>query len=373
MNQKLKISSTLIIICLLAGKLAYGQFHTMKIPQASNYVTETQRLAVTDITLTYHSPATRGRDVWNNPNVIPQNGTPIPWRAGANMNTTITFSTDVSINGNPLKSGTYGLHIVPRGDTYEILFAHASNQWGSYYLDLDKDVTLTVNVMSDSISFSEKLDYEFVNWQENKVTIGLEWGHKRIPFEVSVDLNQTVIASFREELRGINTYRWQAWNDAARWCLQHDTNLPEALEWAERSIEGGYNGFAANKNASNLQTKAELLLKLNRQEALKETIEEAINLGMDEQQTNYFSIFLLRGEMYQEAVDFLDVALKQYDEAWYLHLNRSIAYYFLGNKKTALKMIAKTKTLSPASFSQRLDQIEDEIRSDSYQLPGSRS
>jgi hypothetical protein len=31
-----------------------------------------------------------------------------PWRAGANENTTIEFSTDVKIEGQPLPAGKYG-------------------------------------------------------------------------------------------------------------------------------------------------------------------------------------------------------------------------------------------------------------------------
>lgn len=370
MNQKLTTQTGLLFSLMLCAHLAIAQFHTLSIPQVSNYVKETQRLGITDITITYHSPATRGRDVWNDPNVIPQEGQPIAWRAGANMNTTITFSTDVTVEGQPLTAGTYGFHIIPRGDQYELLFAHAAQQWGSYYLDVENDVSLKVMVESDSAPFSEKLDFEFSEWEEDKVTLALEWGDRRIPFEVAVNLNETVVASFRDELRGLNTYRWEAWNDAARWCLNHDTNLEEALEWADRSINGGYNGFAANKNANNLQTKAEILIKLDRQQALNETIQEAMNMYMDENQTNYFSIFLLRSKKYQEALDLLDKAMDNHADVWYLQLNRSIGNYFIGNKKTALKLLAQTKKIAPAFFSQRLEEIENEIETDSYQLPG---
>jgi tetratricopeptide (TPR) repeat protein len=370
MNQKLNIAKGLTIICLIIGNQLFAQFHTLNIPQASNYVQETQRLGITDITITYHSPATRGRDVWNNPGIIPQNGDPIAWRAGANMNTTIAFSTDVIIEGEPLEAGTYGFHIIPRDGKYELLFAHASHQWGSYYLDTEADVSLKALVDADTVSFSEKLDYEFSEWQEGQVTISLEWGNRRIPFQVAVDLNETVVNSFRSELRGLNTYRWEAWNDAARWCLNHDTNLEEALSWADRSINGGYNGFASNKNANNLQTKAELLAKLDRQQELDLTIQEAIELNMDEFQTNYFSIFLLRSEKYQQAQSMLVSALKRHEDVWFLYLNKGLSDYFLGNKKSALKMVAETKKRAPENFMARLTEIEEEIKTDSYQLPG---
>ena len=106
------------------------------------------------------------------------------------------------------------------------------------------------------------------------LVIGLEWEKRRIPFKVEVDLNTTTVESFRSELRGINTYHWQAWNDAALWCLNHNTNLEEALQWANRSINGGYGGFAADKNVTNISTKIRLLKKLDKPEELQNTIND---------------------------------------------------------------------------------------------------
>ncbi|HAA16955.1 MAG TPA: hypothetical protein DCE41_36680, partial [Cytophagales bacterium] len=75
-----------LALSLLAAP-AKSQFHSLTIPQASQPVSETQRVGVTDITLQYSSPRVRGRDV--GATEIPQNGNPIAWRAGANMATTI--------------------------------------------------------------------------------------------------------------------------------------------------------------------------------------------------------------------------------------------------------------------------------------------
>ena len=85
------------------------------------------------------------------------------------------------------------MHIIPRNDTYTLLFAHNYNLWGSYYLDMDKDITIEVTVNPESCALSEQLDFEFLNRTDNSLVIGLEWGKKRIPFKVEVDLNKTVV------------------------------------------------------------------------------------------------------------------------------------------------------------------------------------
>ncbi|WP_216359376.1 DUF2911 domain-containing protein [Sediminicola luteus] len=338
-------------------------------PKRSPRVTETHTLGITKITLDYGSPALRGRDVWND-GTVPQKGEPYAWRAGADMNTTLSFDTDVTIEGQPLKAGTYGFHIIPDNDTYTLLFAHNNNQWGSYYLDVDQDVSLKVTVDPESCSGSEQLDFEFLNRTENTVTIGLEWGEKRIPFTVGVDLDQTVVTHLRQELRGINTYHWQAWDDAAKWCLEHDTNLEEALSWAERSIAGGYYGFAANKNPNNMLTKVRLLQKLNKKTEMDASLAELAQLPMTDSQANETTVFLLRQSFYDTAFVVANTALQQNPESWFLNLNRGLCHYFIGSKKKALKDLDKAAASVPDGFAKRMGEIRNEVASGTYKLPG---
>ncbi|MGG5486513.1 DUF2911 domain-containing protein [Gaetbulibacter sp. PBL-D1] len=362
------VFSAITLLCTIS---LYAQFHTLSIPQTSPKIQESQMLGVTKITIDYSSPALKGRDVWNNSGIIPQQGNPIPWRAGANMATVIEFSTDVKIEGKLLKSGKYGFHIIPKGDTYDLLFAHNYDQWGSYYLDVENDVSLRVSVSSESCAKSEQLDYEFLNRTESSLVVGLEWGEKRIPFTVEVDLNTTVVESFRSELRGINTYHWQSWNDAASWCLEHNTNLEEALQWVNRSINGGYGGFAADKNLTNISTKIRLLTKLNKTEEAKTTIAEAKQLNATVYEANGFSRFLLQNGFYQDALEYCNISLKSNPDTWFLELNRGLSQYFLNNKKAALKDVRKALKTTPEQFQSRLKEIIIEIENNTYKLPRS--
>ncbi len=364
-----KVVFPILVLLSQIGLAQNNPFHSLNFPSQSPQVIEMQKLGVTEIEINYHSPALNERDVWNDPNVIPQNGDPIAWRAGANMNTTISFSTDVMINDQPLPAGKYGFHVIPKGDTFTLLFAHNNDQWGSYYLDLEKDISLTVDIRAEVCPKTEQLDYEFLNRTENSVMIGLEWDEQRLPFTISVDLNKTVVESFRNELRGLNTYRWEAWNDAANWCLQHDTNLEEALEWANRSINGGFNGFAADKNLANLETKVRLLQKLNKTEELKETVTEALTMQAPAYDLNGFSIFLLRNRLYDEALSMTDHALKLHPDTWFLQLNHAIAQFFAKKKsrKTTL-LLENALNNAPDGYKPRVKEISEEIEKGTFTL-----
>ncbi len=357
---------TLVNLCM--ANMTNAQFHTLKLPRPSVKVLETQELGVTDIAIDYSSPAVRGRDVWNT--IVNGSDPNLAWRAGANMNTRISFSTDVTINGQSLKAGSYGIHVEVQDNVYTLLLADQDNLWGSYYLDREKHLALKVPVESEACAFSEQLDYEFVDRTDSTVVVALEWADKRIPFTVGVDLNETVVSSLRYELLGINTYRWEAWNDAAQWCLNHNTNLKEALVWADRSINGGYNGFAANKNVTNMTTKVQLLSKLNRDEEFNNALAELTSMEMSPIEANSLTGFLLRNGKADFALAALDTLLTKFEDVWYLKLNRAIANYFEGNSRQSLDELQVVKTLAPEGFQQRLGEIISEVTRGTYKIPG---
>lgn len=88
----------------------------------------------------------------------------------------------------------------------------------------------------------EWLKYEFSNETENSATISLQWERLAIPFKLEVDYIKTQLESFRQELRTDRGFFWLSWNQAANWCLQRNTNLEEALLWADSATSAGFGG-----------------------------------------------------------------------------------------------------------------------------------
>ncbi|HAA17126.1 MAG TPA: hypothetical protein DCE41_37600, partial [Cytophagales bacterium] len=283
--------------------------------------------------------------------------------------TTIEFSTDVQVEGKALPAGRYGFHLIPTDNRYRLLFVQPADQWGSYYLDLEQDVVLEVTVQGTETEFSEKLDYEFDYAAEDALVIALEWADRRVPFRVSVDLEETVMASFRSELRGLNTYRWQAWNDAARWCLNHDTHLEEALTFANRSIEGGYNGFAANKNANNMGTKMELLVALERTEEALTLVNEFAYLEYSPYDAAQLIETLLRMQQVEKAAEFTQRAMKKHPNEWVLELRLGQTQYLQGNARRAVKTMQGVLDIVPLGFRSRLEEVIAQMEAGDYRLP----
>ena len=61
------------------------------------------------------------------------------WRAGANEATKFTVADDVLVNGQPLKAGSYSLHMIPGKDEWTVIFNRKADQWGSYGYDAKED------------------------------------------------------------------------------------------------------------------------------------------------------------------------------------------------------------------------------------------
>src|SRR5882724_4381433 len=137
----------------------------LNLPDVSQAAEVKQRIALTDITVKYHRPLVNGRKIWGG--LVPLGEV---WRAGANENTTIEFSDPVSVEGQPLAKGIYGLHMIPTADSWTVIFSKMSSAWGSFSYKQEEDA-LRVNVKPRPIEMDEALEYEFEELKPDSVTV----------------------------------------------------------------------------------------------------------------------------------------------------------------------------------------------------------
>ena len=151
-----------VLLTMVAGtQPARAQFKNgsqateLNLPRLSQRAQITQRVGLTDITIVYHAPLAGGRELFGK--TVPYGQV---WRAGANENTTISFTDDVSVEGHPLAAGTYGLHMIPNADQWTIIFSKNSTSWGSFSYD-EKEDALRVNVKPAAAENRDSLAYTF--------------------------------------------------------------------------------------------------------------------------------------------------------------------------------------------------------------------
>jgi tetratricopeptide (TPR) repeat protein len=221
------------LACLIVSLPFYlgAQTQLLTTPRASQQAKVSQRIGLTDVTVAYHRPAANGRDIWGQ--LVPQGQV---WRAGANENTIIKFSTDVKVEGRELAAGTYGLHMEVGEEQTSVIFSNNSTSWGSFSYNPAEDA-LRVTVKNGKAPHSyEYLTYEFIPKDAETGICALNWGDRQIAFSYAVDLENTVLVSLRNELRDRGGFSWQGYNEAANYCLQNNFNHQEAMAWATRSV-----------------------------------------------------------------------------------------------------------------------------------------
>src|SRR5256886_15582495 len=236
-------------------------------PDVSQAVEVKQRIALTDITWKYHRPLVNGRRIWGG--LVPYAKV---WRAGANENTTIEFSDPVSVEGQPLAKGIYGLHMIPNPDSWTVIFSKTNTAWGSYSYNQDEDA-LRVNVKPKPLAEQKAaLEFEFEDLKPDSTAVTLKWEELGVPFTVSIKDAEQTLQNIRAQLKGRGQFTWQALDEGAQFCLTRKINLDEALRWADASIQN-------EERFDNLSTKADILKARNRPDEAKATWSHAVEIA----------------------------------------------------------------------------------------------
>ncbi len=275
----------LISILIFNYLNGYSQIPLTTLPSGGNKkATVSEWVGLTNVSIEYSRPGVKGREgkIWGElvqPGFTDQgfgSSKAAPWRAGANENTTISFSKEVMIDGQKLSAGKYGFFIAYDSIICTLIFSRNSNSWGSYFYRPDEDM-LRIQIKPQHLDNSiEWMKFEFTNQTEDAATIALQWERLSISFKIQSNYINDQIASFRNELRTDRGFIWQSWNQAAQWCVQKNVNLNEALMWADSATSTNFGG---DKSFQAWTTKSQILHKLNRGLEAAELMKKILPLG----------------------------------------------------------------------------------------------
>lgn len=315
-----------IITSIAVMALAAAARGDLNLPDVSQLAVTKQRIGLTDIKITYHRPLVNGRKIWGG--LVPLGEV---WRAGANENTVIDVSDPITVEGQALPKGTYGLHMIPTADTWTVIFSKMATAWGSYTYNQAEDA-LRVTVKPRPIEMEEALEYEFENPQADSATLTLKWEKLAVPVKIAVT-PETTVANLRGQMRGRAQYEWQSCNQAAEFCLIHKIALEDALKWVNLSIQN-------EERFENLTTKADLFKAMNKPDDAKKTWEQAIAKTTPQQLYSY-ARRLQTEKRDAEAMDILKEVAKRYPDTAFAHLSnariKSAAGDFAGAAEDAKK------------------------------------
>ncbi len=336
-----------VVLALVFAFVAFAQA-PMPTPQASPEASVSQAVGISTVTVTYHRPGVKGRVIWGK--LVPYGAI---WRAGANENTTVTFSDPVKVEGKELPAGTYGLHMIPSEGDWTIVFSKNHTSWGDYFYNQSEDA-LRVTVKPQPAEMQEWMAFEFSDLTNTSAVLSLHWEKLRVPVAIAFDTDGIVLANARNSyLRGQAGFSWQSFNQAANYCLRRGINLDEALAWADKSI-------SMNENLTNLSTKAGLLDKQGKTAEAKAVRDRAAKVAVTEQDVNQLGYLYLNANMVNEAIDVFKKNVKAHPDSWNAHDSLAEGYLKAGDKKMALESFKKS--LGLVKDDENKQRIEGEIQ-----------
>jgi hypothetical protein len=323
-----------LLSCLLPlTSLGHAQTVMLDLPLQSQRAVVTQRIGITDITVNYHRPLVNGRQVWGK--LVPYGDV---WRAGANENTTITFTDPVTIEGQPLDKGTYGLHMIPTENQWTVIFSKMSTAWGSFSYKQDEDA-LRVTVKPQAAEFHDALTYDFDDVKPDSTVVTLRWEKVAVPFKVAVKVNDVLEASLHQQMRGLNQYYWESWDDVATYFLSTKTNLDEALKDEDQSIQ-------AEERYDNLMNKSRILVAMDRKDDAAAVLNKALEKA-SAQQLYFYGRQLQSEKKQEEAFALYRSNAKKFPDYWTSHVGLARVYSGQGDFDKAVKEMQAALTGVP--------------------------
>lgn len=334
--------------------IAFQLFHpvlsqvVVELPQASQRAGLRQRIGLTDIEVDYSRPAVHERKIWGN--VVPYGFTSptvdgkdqAPWKTGANMNTTVSFTHDVTIQGNRVNAGTYGFFVAMHEDgTATVVLSKTYQAYGHYFYKQEEDV-LRATVKTRTTTPTEWLTFSFDEVGAKHAVLSLKWETVEIPLKIEVDVFEIVKVSLIEQLKQPATFTWQGRVQAVRYLIDHKVHLDLALQWADEALNGSPGGelLTGERNFTTLTTKYHVLNALNREQEAKSYLHEALaNPGnVPPERVASFGTNLLAKNRKQDAQLVFEWAVNRWPGSWESKHGMARIYASEGRYKEALRL-----------------------------------
>jgi hypothetical protein len=342
----------LLLLVLINSVFAVAQ---MDIPPVgfNPRATISEEVGITSITIKYSRPGVKGREgkIWGG--VVPYGFATFsfltgrmtsPWRAGANETTVISFEHDVKVEGRDLKAGPYAIFMAMAPDSVTLIFSKEIHAWGSFNYRPEDDV-IRIKIKPQTLDKPvEWLKYEFVDHDEKSCVIAMQWEKLSVPFTVSVDVDNLVLARMREEFTGVKGFVSANKLQASMYWFDKNMNMDEALTWAQGAVTGkpfGQSGYDAYDNL------AKGYEKLGRISQADSVMSEALSIANIAQYTNYGKRLITKKRA-DRALEVMLGAQKKFGDVFAVNNGLAYSYSAKGDYKKALEYTNKAMLQLPS-------------------------
>lgn len=264
-----------VFIAILTSLLALPSAAIeLQIPRESPKATASLTVGITEIALSYHRPAVKGRAVWGS--LVPYGEV---WRLGANNATALTFSDPVKLAGRDVPAGTYGFFAIPGPEKWTLILNKRPIQWGAYFYKPEEDL-LRFEVTPQPGPMTEWMSLSLLPGGFGQASLHFQWEKLQFSVPIQVDVDKLVWAQYDAALLETRHEDWGVLLTAANYALERGQRLLEAKVWIDRSI-------SLQESFWNYETKARLLHRDGNSAEALPLIDKAIELSRGKAPKSY--------------------------------------------------------------------------------------
>lgn len=225
------LKSALLACAILCAGYSITDAQQLQMPQASPSAQLAQKVGLTDVTVDYSRPSTRGRKIFGE--LVPYDEV---WRTGANSATLVSFSTEVEIGGSKIPAGQYALYSIPGKSEWTIILSSNTELWGAMgYSNTDDVVRFKVKPNNLSRKY-ETFEITFNNMDDTSADLSMKWENTRVDFKINTEVDPIVMAQIKEQVIETDTDNPSLLYSAATYYYNNDKDLDLAYEWIEESV-----------------------------------------------------------------------------------------------------------------------------------------
>lgn len=269
MNNILKTTLTAAAFVLFTPML---HAQALKVPAASPTQTLKQAFGLGEISIEYSRPVARGRVIFGE--LVPYDKV---WRTGANQATKITFTDDVTVEGKPVKAGTYSIYTIPGKSSWQVMLNKDLTLGGNVSKYQASEEVLHVDVKPEANSravqsFTINLDQV----EPSDATLVMSWDKVLVPVRIHTDIDSRIMKNIETVMAADS----RPYFSAANYYYEHDQDLKQALAWSDKAIE-------QNKAFYTVHLKAKIQMKMKDYKGAIATAQESLRLAQEAKNDDY--------------------------------------------------------------------------------------
>ncbi|WP_426581945.1 DUF2911 domain-containing protein [Mucilaginibacter sp. R-33] len=264
-----KLFTCIITMMILTAVNVYAQLT----PQPSSTQSVVQDFGLGKISLVYSRPDVRGRKIFGGMEPYGK-----VWRTGANSATVIKFTDEVSMEGNKIPAGEYGLFSIPGENEWTIILSKQPKQWGAYNYK-EADDFLRFKVKTEHLkALTETMTLAFSNVAATTCDLQMMWEHSGFTIHMTTDIDTKVMARIDSAM---NTDK-KPYYEALIYYYNNNKDMDKALTWAtELEKDKNFPPFVPKL------WKARILLKKGDKAAAIATAQEGVKMATEMKTDEY--------------------------------------------------------------------------------------